>query len=201
MTTNKFTFVTDTKESVKERKKALRAYMKTRRGDNENRDIKEYALIENMLAFIGKILKREGAGTPLRVFCYLSYSSEAPTDRLIERLLELGIFVYCPRLENGEMQAVALGEDMSLSSLGIREPVGEPYLGELDLAITPMLAVDGKGNRLGYGGGCYDRFFKAHKEIRRVAYGYDFQVLKCVPTEAWDEPMQAIVTEKRIITI
>ena len=201
MTKSKFTFVSDTQEDIAERKKSLRAYMKTRRADNENRDIKEILLIENTLALIDEISKKKGAGARLSAFCYLSFSSEAPTDALIERLIERGCLVYCPRIENKEMQAVLYGEDMQLSSLGIREPVGEAYEGEIDIAVAPMLAVDENGNRLGYGGGYYDRFFSRHKEMLSIAYGYDFQIVKSVPTEPFDERVDAIVTDKRLIQI
>ena len=99
------------------------------------------------------------------------------------------------------MQAVLYGEDMQLSSLGIREPVGAAYEGKMDIAITPMFAVDESGNRLGYGGGYYDRFLRSHKETLAIAYGYDFQIVKSVPTEPFDERVGAIVTDKRIIKI
>ena len=104
----------------------------------------------------------------------------------------------CPRIENGEMVAVEYGEDFTLSSFGIREPIGEVYEGEIDVAVIPFLAVDRGGNRLGYGGGYYDRFLKKTK-AKRLAYGYAFQLLKEVPSEEWDEKMDAIVTDEEVI--
>lgn len=133
-------------------------------------------------------------------FIYLSFGLEAPTDKLIERLKADGHTVYCPRIENGEMVAVLHGEEFTLSSYGIYEPLGESYQGEIDIAVIPFLAVDRRGNRLGYGKGYYDRFLKNSK-AKRVAYGYGFQVVNNVPSEAWDERMDLIVTDKEIIKV
>ena len=74
-------------------------------------------------------------------FVYLSFSSEAPTDKLVQRLEENGVRVYAPVLKNGEMFAVEHQEDFTLSDYGIREPVGDPFYGDCDVAIVPLLAA------------------------------------------------------------
>ncbi len=173
------------------RKAALRAYMKRRRGENENRDAKEALLVENFF--------KAGLGEKANFFVYLSFSSEAPTDKLIESLLARGKSVYCPRVEGREMAAALFSDDFALSPYGIREPVEKAYTGGLDIAVLPLLAVDERGNRLGYGGGYYDRFLRARPEILRVAYCFDFQLVREVPREAWDERADLIVTDKRIV--
>ena len=193
---NQLQFVEDVPKSVSERKRELRAYMKERRGANENRDVKERLLIENALAALQTVFK--GACTEITALVYLSFSSEAPTDGLIERLLEKGYKVCCPRIENGALCAVEYGEDLTLSEFGIREPVGQAYTGKIDVAITPLLAVDGEGNRLGYGGGYYDRYFKNKPQVERMGYCYECQLVKSVPTETGDERLDMVVTEKRI---
>jgi 5-formyltetrahydrofolate cyclo-ligase len=133
------------------------------------------------------------------LFIYLSFSSEAPTDALIERLLEEKHKVYCPRVGKNEMQAVLYGEDFYLSHYGIREPIGEVLQEEVDVIVLPLLAVDKKGNRLGYGKGYYDAYLRAHPFAKRVAYCYDFQVCQSLPTEAFDEKVDVIITDKRVI--
>ena len=184
---------------VEERKKTLRQYMKARRGDNENRDVKELLLIDNLFAVLEE--DRMGAGTRRNVFVYLSYSSEAPTDKLIERLKTQGYNVFCPRVEGQNMVAVLHGEDFAISQYGIREPIGEAFDGELDFAIIPLLAVDDKGHRLGYGGGYYDRFLREHFLMKRIAFCYDFQLLREVPYTDTDEKMQFIVTDKQVVIV
>ena len=184
-------------KTIEEQKASLRAYMKERRGNNENRDLKERLLIENFYQAI--FLGKEVPGARLSVFVYLAFSSEAPTDGLIEKLLADGHSVYCPRIVDGEMQAVRYGEDFSLSDYGIREPIGESCLQDLDVAVLPLLAVDKHGNRLGYGKGYYDRYLKAHKKTKRIAYAFDFQLVQKVPHTDFDEAADVVVTDKQIL--
>ena len=200
MTNNRLRFVE--KEEIRgwERKHALRLRMKRRRSENENRDVKERLMLENVLRLLETdFLQSDGAGTRLNVMIYLSFSLEASTDKLIKTLKEKGMRVYAPRIENKEMVAVEIGEDYTLSALGIREPVGQAYNGKIDVIIAPLLAVDLCGNRLGYGGGYYDVFFRKHTCALRVGYGYDFQVLENVPYTDDDERVERIVTDKRIL--
>ena len=179
--------------SVEQKKSSLRAYMKRRRGENENRDVKENGLVENF--FSTRAMEKES------FFVYLSYSSEAPTDKLISRLLKAGKTVYAPRVEGRDMEAVLFGEDFTLSERGIREPVGQAYRGKIDVAVLPLLAADERGGRLGYGGGYYDRFLRAHPETLAVAYCFDFQLVREVPCEPHDKRADWIVTDKRIIEV
>ena len=184
--------------NLPQQKARLRAYMKGKRAENTNRDVKEQRLIEHFYQAV--FPKMQGAGTRLTFFVYLSFFREAPTDRLIERLIADGHTVCCPRLENGEMYAVEYGEDFTLSKYGIREPVGERFTGKIDVAVIPFLAVDKQGNRLGYGGGYYDKYLK-QSTAKRVAFGYHFQIANEVPCEAWDEKMDVIVTDEDILLI
>ena len=83
-----FQMTCNAETDAKTRKKNLRAYAKERRAQVVNRDAKETLLIENALALIKRLFPEStGAGTRVTVFCYLSFSSEAPTDGLIEELL------------------------------------------------------------------------------------------------------------------
>lgn len=182
-------------EPIEKRKKELRAYMRARRANNENRDVKEELLIGNLLS-LGEIVKDKE-----NFFVYLSYSSEAPTDGLIERLLSLGKKVFCPQVAQDEMNAVAFQDDFVLSKEGIREPLGEPFLGRLDVAVTPLYAVDEQGNRLGYGKGYYDKFFQKRRDILKIGYCFDFQILSQVPHTAADVPLDIIVTDKRVLIL
>ena len=203
MNTNKFAFIETPSLSVKESKKRLRDYAKQRRAQNENRDVKEGLLLKNFFklyaAIEEEILQSKGAGTRLNVFTYLSYSLEAPTDKLIDGLVLQGARIYAPRMENGDLQAVECGEDFSVNAYGIREPIGNPSQEEMHVAILPLLAVDAHGNRLGYGGGYYDRYLQKHSQMVRIGYCYDFQVHSNVPFEEGDMRLDYIVTERRIL--
>ena len=192
---NNFKIVSGGVKSLQEQKSQLRAYMKKQRTLVDNKDVKERLMIDQFFA----ALKAQGKAQANTFFVYMSYSSEARTDGLIAALKEQGKQVYAPCVDGEQMQAVLIGEDFSLSDMGIREPVGQPFDGEVDVVVLPLLAVDEKGNRLGYGGGYYDRYLQKHPTSYTVGFAYDCQVVKSVPHEATDIPLCAIVTDKRII--
>ena len=91
---------------------------------------------------------------------------------------------------------------------GIAEPIytKEDLLPahELDLVIMPLVSFDHKGNRLGMGGGYYDRTF-AFKNTQQqkapflMGYAYDFQHSRQLQTESWDIPLNGVVTESSLI--
>jgi 5-formyltetrahydrofolate cyclo-ligase len=97
-------------------------------------------------------------------------------------------------------------KDLKPGAYNIPEPQDSslrPYDPEtIDLLIVPGVAFDLSGNRLGYGGGYYDRFFELLKpKTPLVSLVFDMQICEKVPVEEWDRPVDVIVTEKRIIRI
>jgi len=70
----------------------------------------------------------------------------------------------------------------------------------IDLVITPGLAFDTQGHRIGYGKGYFDRLFKnLSTKAFKIALAYDFQIIENVPAEKHDQKVDLIVTEKRKI--
>lgn len=72
-----------------------------------------------------------------------------------------------------------------------------------DIVITPLLAFDAHGYRMGYGGGFYDRTFEqisALKDVQAIGYAYSDQEVLLVPREETDFPLNAVITEKGILT-
>jgi len=68
------------------------------------------------------------------------------------------------------------------------------------LIITPGLAFDRTGNRLGRGGSYYDRFFE-HKTLRAIKCGFAFdeQIVESIPTSEHDQPVDMLITDKEVI--
>lgn len=132
-------------------------------------------------------------------FVYYSFGAEADTHLIISRLLGAGKKVYLPRVCGENICAVAFyGDEGALvqNKFGIGEPAGESFEGKIDVCITPLLAVDRLGFRLGYGGGYYDRFFAAHPDILRVGIGYNLQIYDGDFGEAGDVPLDIYVSER-----
>jgi len=80
---------------------------------------------------------------------------------------------------------------------GILTVPGAPVVppGEIGVVLVPSVAIDRRGNRLGRGGGCYDRFL-AQPDLRaaRIAPAFASQVVDHVPTDAHDVPVDRVVT-------
>lgn len=134
---------------------------------------------------------------------YCSFGSEADTRSVIIRLLNAGKKVYLPRVEGNEIVPVPyFGDEGALTEnkYGICEPAGKAVGGgEIDVCITPLLAVNSRGYRLGYGGGYYDRFFARYPEILRAGIGYGLQFSDEVTEDEWDKPLDLFISERGII--
>ena len=131
-------------------------------------------------------------------FVYLSFGSEFSTKGLIRALLARGKRVCVPRIEGGVMRSVPYAEPLEAGAYGILQPKGGEETA-CRVALTPLLAVDGEGYRLGYGGGYYDRYFSLHPEVLRVGLAYAGQAVERLPREKTDMPLHAVVTEKGVM--
>ncbi len=134
-------------------------------------------------------------------FVYNSFGTEADTRGVIARLLAAGKRVYLPRMEGGDMLCVPYDGRKPLisGSFGIEEPTGQACTDGIEVCLTPLLAVNSKGYRLGYGGGYYDRFFTAHPKILKVGVGYYLQLTGEEFQEQGDVPLDLFVCERGII--
>lgn len=126
-------------------------------------------------------------------FIYHSVSTEADTLKLIEYLLSHGKRVLLPRIENGEMYSVPYTKERELL-FGIPQPEGGKEE-EAEVVITPLLAFDKEGYRLGYGGGYYDKYFARHGG-EKVGLAYAGQETEALLHEPHDERLDGVVTEE-----
>ena len=136
------------------------------------------------------------------IYVYISFRSEMPTKTLIERMIDDDKTVAVPKIEGGEMHFYPIRSlsDCRLGVMGILEPdgKGEPFTLP-GLCLTPGLAFDKDGYRLGYGGGFYDRFFAQHPYIERTGIGFSCQIYERIPRQPHDIRLQTIVTDAGII--
>jgi 5-formyltetrahydrofolate cyclo-ligase len=138
------------------------------------------------------------AGT---VAAYYSVGSEPDTRGLVYALWKRGTYVLLPLLRpDGDLDWASFEGPDSLvpGPRGLREP-GEPARGvsavtRADVVLAPALAVDRAGNRLGRGGGSYDRALaRVGPLIPVIALLYDDELLGHVPAEPHDTPVRAAV--------
>ena len=143
------------------------------------------------------------------IFCFLSTSFEVQTERIILESLRLGKQVLVPLLDPGGENLKAshipsMDIDFVIGEYGVRQPAPKfrnivPF-SNIDFVVVPGLAFDSLGNRIGYGGGFYDKFFKKITgNVSRVAVGYDFQLFNLVPHSDLDEPVHFLITETKAL--
>ncbi len=143
-----------------------------------------------------------------RLAIYLSVDGEIDLGPIIIAALARKKSLYAPVLERGSMQFARIREDAELrdNQFGIPEPRNGTHLDPrcLDVVLTPLVAFDDAGTRLGMGGGHYDRCFRFLGPRSRwlspklIGMGYEFQRLQRIEQHSWDVPLWAAVTEKGI---
>ena len=90
-------------------------------------------------------------------------------------------------------------DPMKINSLGIQEPIKTLNKAIPDLIFVPLVGYDKDLNRLGYGGGFYDRYIDKNsklKKIIKIGLAFSFQKIKKVPINKFDKKLDIIITEK-----
>lgn len=141
-----------------------------------------------------------------RVLLYFATSTEININSVLREVS--GKEWYLPRCTEGNHLSVHRvfsdsTDELQQNHFGIYEPHPDsPEVGveALDLVVVPALAFDEHGNRLGYGGGFYDRFLpRLCPDCVTVGVTLDDLVVSDLPSEPHDIPVQIIVTESRVI--
>lgn len=140
---------------------------------------------------------------------YLHNDGEIATTELINSLWQLGKSVYLPVLHpftSGYLlfQHYQANTLLASNKYGIAEPILSckdiKVVAELDLILTPLVAFDAQGQRMGMGGGFYDRTFADQPlaQRRMIGLAHDCQQVVCIPTEAWDVPLPMVLTPSAV---
>lgn len=152
------------------------------------------------------IIKQDYFKNAKAIYIYVSYNEEVFTKPLIEYILSQQIQVAVPKIIDGKMNFYYIEslKELKEGAYGILEPsVNHLAEDKFVLMIMPGLAFDIIGNRIGYGGGYYDKYLeeKQYLNFRKVAVSYDFQIFDFLETKEYDKKVDNIITEKRIINI
>ena len=163
--------------------------------------------IKEKSGVIAKSLFEVAAVKTARTVCvYISAFNEPDTHGIIEILLSMGKRVAVPVTD---MESVTLSlsyiddmADLVKGAYGIYEPAKIKSANEkdMDVVITPGLAFDRYGGRMGFGKGYYDRLFESTDAVR-IGLCYGYQLHNEIPTEPHDAAMDIIITEKEILEI
>lgn len=138
-----------------------------------------------------------------RIYTYVSMDNEIDTIMLIDYSLSLEKRVFVPRVSGKDMEFYEISDISELSPgyMGIYEPDingKEPDYSRTGFMCMPGLAFDKSYNRIGYGGGFYDRYLSVENKLYKAAFAYEAQLLESIPAQDGDVRPDMIVTEESI---
>lgn len=165
------------------------------------------------LDLVKQLLPRPEVQQAQHIALYLTNDGELDTSPLIQALWQQGKSLYLPLLHPvvpGYLvfQLYTAATTLKPNQFGIGEPELNCSLlcpvSQLDLIFTPLVAFDAQGQRLGMGGGFYDRTLSqlehSSEKPALIGLAHDCQQVESVPVEAWDIPLPAICTPSRFRT-
>jgi 5-formyltetrahydrofolate cyclo-ligase len=190
------------KAQLRKQAEAVRASMsEIERAENSALICKKAVrLLEDRLSFV--------RGRSCTLFSYVPFRTELDVTPVMEWCWELGGTVVVPKVIRDKklmsLHVIRGDEDLETGKWGIREPLMSTpvWKRDIDVMLVPGLAFDGKGGRLGYGGGYYDAFIRrcrenAGKEPFKLALAFDAQIVPEVPMDNHDFRVDAILSENR----
>ena len=134
------------------------------------------------------------------ILAYADYNHEVMTRYIIEEAWKAGKEVAVPKVVGKDMVFYRLTDFSQLEPgyFGIPEPVrGEIVKWEDALMVMPGVAFDPENNRVGYGGGFYDKYLEKHPNLHAIAIAFELQMYRELPFEEHDIKPEKVVTEKQ----
>lgn len=142
-----------------------------------------------------------------RIALFLPMDGEINTRPLIARLWHLGKEIYLPRVApDNQLLFQRYDADTLLikHTLGMYQPAENEaeccQFDDLDVVIVPLVAFDSQGQRLGMGGGFYDRLLVNWQttSVLPIGIAHDCQHVEALPVAPWDIPLPAILTPGKL---
>lgn len=189
--------------NTKEYKRNIRkeVLMKRSKMKAEEKELKDNIILE-------KLFETNLYKNARNIFTYISFGDEINTIKLIERALKDNKNISVPKTyrETRTMNAIFIPclKELKENHMGILEPIDDSIVikkEDIDLIIVPGAVFDKDFNRIGYGGGYYDRYLEniAYKN-NKVVLAYDFQIVDKIEKEEHDVKVDIIITDKQILT-
>lgn len=151
----------------------------------------------------GKFFLTENYRNSKSLLLYYPFRSEIDTTIIIKRALGDGKKVILPRVGPGGLELFFIGDlsiQLEKGSYGIMEPVPgsciTAKLTDIDLIVVPGVGFDKNLNRLGYGGGFYDRLLqKITTEVKKISLCFEMQISEKIPVSEHDIKVDLLITE------
>ena len=149
------------------------------------------------------ILDRIGADAVIGL--YLANAYEAPTASYITHLYEHGHRIALPRFTSAGSQmrfaehTDPFGKtDLEEGAFGLMQPAASAQVLTPDVLFMPLIGFTAAGERLGQGGGHYDRWLSEHPGRVAIGLAWDVQLCDNLPTEAHDMKLDVVITPTRM---
>ena len=132
---------------------------------------------------------------------YYPYNYEIDILQIIEKFEQKNFIITLPKIKkNSQMDFFqwSINDPLAINKFGIPEPISK-IVKYPDILLVPLVAFDNKFNRIGYGGGFYDRYIKKirkRKKVLTIGFAYTFQKVKNIPTNNYDIKLDFIITNK-----
>jgi 5-formyltetrahydrofolate cyclo-ligase len=170
-------------------------------------ELSKNKVLENSLKIKERLFELDDFKNASYIMYYVSYDNEVYTHDMIKDCLKNNKNVIVPVSEK-ENKSLILSElnnwnDLKPGTYGILEPIKNRIKKVskdiVDLIIVPGVGFDEKGRRIGHGKGYYDNLLKNSKNAKHIGLAFEFQILKEIPVDPHDVPVDKIITEKRLI--
>lgn len=142
-----------------------------------------------------------------KIGLYLDDFGELPTLPIIHFCQKYGFTPYLPITKPHKPLSFApiftnlKKTPLRQHALGMKEPFAKQTLhaNQLDMIICPLVAVDAQGNRMGMGGGFYDRTFAQAPQVIKVGWCYDFQIVDKLTVNPWDKKIDIAISNQGML--
>lgn len=181
---------------LKDEQSSLRAIIEQRR-----RIYPEESVAKDSKLIIERLESQEAFRSAKTVMLYYPIHNEVDLRDLIHRYKdEKTILLPITHRHKMEVRQYTGEENLKHGRYHIPEPQTKNYKGPIDLIICPGVVFDRHKNRIGRGGGYYDKFLKKHPLTTKIGVCFDFQLRKhTIPQQYFDYPMSIVITPTRTI--
>jgi len=144
------------------------------------------------------VIRLEEYQSAAAIYCYIDFKNEVSTEKIIAHAFSQQKKVAVPKIDAGKMNFYYIKsfDDLTPGYYNIMEPATDQIADEHGFMILPGVAFDKQGHRIGYGGGFYDKYLSAHRDLYKAAIAYDFQILDSITFEPHDIPIDILISEK-----
>ncbi len=135
---------------------------------------------------------------------YYPFNYELNILNILEKFEKKNYIISLPKIsKNNQMDffSWSFKEPLKINKYGIPETTSNKKIYP-NILLIPLVGFDDQLNRLGYGGGYYDRYLSKAQDKRRIikiGVGFSFQKIKNIPINKYDKKLDCIITEREII--